>query len=319
MPQHEAEDLTGVPCHVIINGKKATQFAPIEIFHSEEPFILFLDEISAAEPRTQKVLLQLINEHMIAGVKLAPGVLIMLAGNIAGDRANLKKVSFPLGNRCAHYNFENTYVSWLKWAEQNGVCDEFLAWVRWKKSDGIHAYNEDHASLAQLTPRSLYHSSLAWREAIDLEVDRFEQESAVISNIGTGSGTELCTFLDLRTQLASWGEIVNGPKSAKLPKANRFDHIYFTVSMLIGNLRNPELSDKATESAATYCSRLLEECHGCADALTWLVDDICKMAHMGGKKLDKKSLQVQKILKAFEVNPDLSAKVLEFYSKVEAA
>jgi hypothetical protein len=264
---------------------------------------------------------------------------------MAEDRAHVKSVPFPLGNRCGHYRFQPTAEAWMHWAQTGksfvaddampnaaafdkyierviagedtkAVADVFLSWVKMKQEAGIHAYDAANPSLAQLTPRSFYHAAMAWQLGVDLQCKQASLDDVIQANIGIGSGSELCAFLNLRTKLPTWEEIVNNPNTAKLPQEGKFDQLYFITSVLISNLKKPELKDKAADSSAIYCGRLIESSHSSSDAMAWLVDEIVKLAHKGGKLLDHKSKQIQQILAAFEKVPVVANKILEFYNLV---
>lgn len=292
IPQHEAEDFVGVPKHKAIPNLDyedwVTTWAPVEVFRRPVPVILFLDEVSAADSRTQKVLLQLVQEHRIANVSLSEGTITLLAGNLLEDRAQLKTVPFTLGNRCAHFILKISPEAWLLWAEQMGLPGVFRAWVQQRRIAALHGYSPDNPSLAQLTPRSLEGAALSWREAKTMPDCLPEDlEALICANIGNGKGAELIGFLELGQKVATWEEVIADPHRAKLPEQNDLSMIYYTCGMLLDHLVERSCPVGHMASAASYAERVFKANTGVIDAAAWLISEILKLMAKSRPMSDK--------------------------------
>ncbi len=282
IPQMEAEDFTGVPWHRRVSGEgepedRATSWAPVDFLRRPRPVVLFLDEVNAAEVRVQKVLLQIVQERKVFNVALAPGTAVVLAGNRSQDRAALKTVPFPLGNRCAHYAFEPTAEAWLAWAEAEGLPEGLRAFVAQHRESALHAYDPDDPSLAQLTPRSLEGAARAILAVERLGLPWREAEEAVLANLGQAQGLRLCAFLRLREDLPAWEEILADPLGARLPPKGLVDRTYATAALLLEQLRRPGLEEGPLEAALVYADRLAAERPECVDALVWLCSELVRL------------------------------------------
>lgn len=281
IPQMEAEDFTGVPWHRRVSPEgapedRATSWAPVDFLRRPSPVVLFLDEVNAAELRVQKVLLQIVQERKVFNVSLAPGTVVVLAGNRAQDRAALKTVPFPLGNRCAHYAFEPTAEAWLAWAEAEGLPEGIRAYVAQQREAGLFAYDPDDPSLAQLTPRSLEAAARAVMAVTALGLSEREAEDAVLANLGQAQGLRLLAFLRLRHELPTWEEIVHQPREAKLPPKGLVDRVYAVAALLLEGLARPGLEDAALAGALAYADRLAAERPEAMDALVWLAAELLR-------------------------------------------
>lgn len=281
IPQMEAEDFTGVPWHRRVSAEgapedRATSWAPVDFLRHPEPVVLFLDEVNAAELRVQKVLLQIVQERKVFNVALAPGTVVVLAGNRAQDRAALKTVPFPLGNRCAHYAFEPTAAAWLAWAHQEGLPEGIVAYVAQHREAGLFAYDPDDPSLAQLTPRSLEAAARAMMAVAALGLSDRESEDAVLANLGQAQGLRLLAFLRLRDELPTWDDIRRDPLGAKLPPKGLVDRIYAVAAMLLEGLGQPDLGEEALAAGLGYTDRLASERPEAMDALVWLASELLR-------------------------------------------
>lgn len=281
IPQMEAEDFTGVPWHRRVSAEgatedRATSWAPVDFLRRPSPVVLFLDEVNAAELRVQKVLLQIVQERKVFNVSLAPGTVVVLAGNRAQDRAALKTVPFPLGNRCAHYSFEPTAEAWLAWAEREGLPEGIRAYVAQHREAGLFAYDPDDPSLAQLTPRSLEAAARAVMAVSDLGLPDREAEDAVLANLGQAQGLRLLAFLRLRNEIPTWEEILQDPAGARLPPQGLVDRVYAVAALLLEGLARPGLGEEPLAAALGYADRLAAERPEAVDALVWLAAELLR-------------------------------------------
>ncbi len=111
------EDLIGVP--QIVDGK--SRFCPPTVIARDEPYVLFLDELNASSHEVQKAFYSLILERRVGEFQLAPGSVIVGAGNRAQDAAIVRPMSSALMNRLVHVQLKASPREWLDWAGTVGI------------------------------------------------------------------------------------------------------------------------------------------------------------------------------------------------------
>jgi hypothetical protein len=121
------EDVSGIPRIV---GQRSV-FCPPRILLPEtnEPFVLFLDDLPACPPDIQKAFYSLLLERRIGEHRLPEGTWVIAAGNRADDRALVRTMSSALVNRVFIINVRVDVKEWLVWAKANGVRSEILAFI----------------------------------------------------------------------------------------------------------------------------------------------------------------------------------------------
>lgn len=320
IPQMESEDFVGVPFHRKVEGKgmdeeRMTAWAPAEFLRRNRPVILFLDEVSAAETRVQKTLLQIVHERKVFNVALPEGSIIILAGNRASDRAAVKMVTFPFGNRAAHYTFLNSAGAWGKWAMRAGLPAVVVAWVNQNPSEHLDGYKSEDPSLAQLTSRSLEAAAWAFKNGMEMGMPFEEIETAITANIGFGAGVKLNAWLRIKDELPTLEEIAASPEMAKLPSKGKVDRAYYLASMLMDRLRQPEVEGKEIGSICIYMDRVATEMPEVTDALAWVGQSISTLAKEGFLPAAKMAA----IIKAIVGRPRLAETLMGFFAGVNTA
>lgn len=299
LPQLDSEDFVGVPFHRRIleaaapalegappREERVTAYAPMEHFVGHSPKILLLDEVPAAEIRTMKVLLQIVNERKIAGKSLTPGTVSVMAGNRQSDRAANKQVPFTLGNRASHRELITDASDWLVWASHMEMIPwPFLAYVRQHREGALHNFSQSNPSLAQLTPRSYAKAAMGWASfeqeclaesgsGVLTEEDVNGLAAGILSKIGSVDGAKLNAFLRLHGELPTWEEIVETPLDAKLPQRGDISTMYYLIGLLIDRFSAKDISDKALDGAVAYWNRAMTQNPDSVDASAWLMDSL---------------------------------------------
>lgn len=296
LSQITTDEFLGVPWH--LRGQDAagretriTVPAPMSYFVGDGPKLILLDEVTAADPRMMKAILQIVNDRKVSGVPLAPGTIVVLAANRAQDRAGVKQLLFTLGNRLAHYELGVSVADWIKWATRNGIPAPFIAYVL-QHSDpnggqvkAIHNYDIGNPSPAQLTPRSFAKAALAWA-AYDSEIPflseaqaapamvEIAKERIVLSRVGSVDGHKINAFLRLRDQIPAWEEILASPEEAKLPAAGSISTVYYLMSLFVDRLgaKSAPITDQDLASVVTYWDRVMDARPESVDASAWALD-----------------------------------------------
>src|ERR1700722_16130888 len=100
--QLAAEDLIGVP-RIIGEGDQArSRFCPPEAIARDEPYVLFLDELSGWSHEVQKAFYSLILDRRLGNYTLHPETVVIGAGNRSQDSAIVRPMASALINRKGH-------------------------------------------------------------------------------------------------------------------------------------------------------------------------------------------------------------------------
>jgi len=111
-------DIIGLP--ELTDG--VTRFAPVDwvVRASQEPVVLFLDEINRATVEVQQCAFQLVLDREINGVKLHPETRIYAAIN-EGAHYQVNEMGPALVRRFWTVDLEPTTADWLNWAKSAGI------------------------------------------------------------------------------------------------------------------------------------------------------------------------------------------------------
>jgi MoxR-like ATPase len=120
----DSTDLSGLP--YLHEESKQTiyylpEFLPTEQMISDwgrDGCIIFLDELSAAEPRLQTISYELVLDRTIGKYKVPDNVMIIAAGNRITDGAIAYDLSAAISDRFIHFDVMTSVASWLKWEQR---------------------------------------------------------------------------------------------------------------------------------------------------------------------------------------------------------
>lgn len=130
--------------------------------------LLFIDELSRANPQAKNVILPIINEGEWEGYKLGSGWCIIAASNRIEDDPNENfSNGMALMNRFKHVYYQPSVSTWREWAEKQGFMSPLLLqWLSLPESEnmsgGKYFYYDpnpdleksDKGSVVMCTPRS---------------------------------------------------------------------------------------------------------------------------------------------------------------------
>jgi MoxR-like ATPase len=216
LSQIEAADLRGLPA--LEPATKRTTWYPPEFLPAEGAGILFLDELSAAEPRLQVAAYQLILDRRVGDYVLPPSWWVVGAGNAPDDGAISFDMGSALADRLVHFKVVPEAREWIKWGQNHHIAPEVLAFIQ-VKPDFLEA-NQLQQSNGQLigpTPRSWERVS----RVLDLEKNRVTREYIVSGIVGEAASAEFFHVVEEIAELPPIEELLaaSGPElDAMLPK-----------------------------------------------------------------------------------------------------
>lgn len=134
----DTTDLTGLP--YLDPETKQTIFYLPEFLPTEESIkeagydgaLLFLDELSSAEPRLQVSAYELILDRKVGKYKVPDNVFIVAAGNRVQDGAIAYDLTSAISDRFIHFVVEAVPQDWLEWAKNNNINVEVLTFIETK-------------------------------------------------------------------------------------------------------------------------------------------------------------------------------------------
>ena len=130
LAQLDPVDLRGVPTVEKGQTKWATpSFFPTD---SESAGIIFLDELSAADPSIQVAAYQLLLDRRIGEYIVPSKWIIVAAGNRAEDNAVSLPMSSALANRMMHLDLHAEPEEWARWASGHGLDPALIGFIRFR-------------------------------------------------------------------------------------------------------------------------------------------------------------------------------------------
>jgi hypothetical protein len=108
----EPSDFSGLP---IQGPDGVVHYAPPSWAHrlnTEQPGVLFLDEISTAPPAVQSALLRVVLDRAVGDLQLPKHVTVVAAANPPEEAANGWELTPPLANRFVHFAWADSLDSW---------------------------------------------------------------------------------------------------------------------------------------------------------------------------------------------------------------
>ncbi len=216
LSQIEAADLRGLPALDPISRR--TTWYPPEFLPADGAGILFLDELSAAEPRLQVAAYQLILDRRVGEYQLPPDWWVVGAGNAPDDGAISFDMGSALADRLVHFKVVPNAREWIKWGQNHRVSSEVLAFIQVKpdflESNGLQQQN---GQLIGPTPRSWERVS----RVLEQEKSRSTREFLVAGIVGEAASAEFFLVLEELADLAPIDEILaasGAQLDAMLPK-----------------------------------------------------------------------------------------------------
>ena len=127
----ESVDLRGLPW--IDGERRQTAWMRPEFFPvDDKPTVIFLDELTAAEPRIQASSYQLILDRCIGSHVLPPSAWVIGAGNGLDDGSISYGMGAALADRFLHVNMIASSQDWVAWALDHGVHPSVITFIRLK-------------------------------------------------------------------------------------------------------------------------------------------------------------------------------------------
>lgn len=222
LSQLEAADLTGIPVPT------KDMFGNTTVKYTESPFlpkegqgILFIDEFAQADKTMFALSSQLIYDKRVGVHKVGDGWDIIAASNRASDKSISSKLPQMIKDRLIKMPIDFDLKGFIEHLHDINAPEEAIAYAKYQPGDlqSFDPNKEDNC-----TPRSFTEASMFLSAPQDLKMH------LISGCIGEGYAAKLLGFAKIWKELPSPEEIVEDPKTAKVP--DKADVQFATVSML---------------------------------------------------------------------------------------
>ncbi len=231
----DVTDFSGLP---IVTENGVTLAPPPfarRIKESDQPTLLFFDEISTAPPACQAGVLRIINERWVGDCKLPDSCRIVAAMNPAFTSAGGGELTAPLANRFCHVTWSVDNNSWIDWSIGRSQAHAMIAGFIKSKGQALLQVPKNENDLGRPWP-----SPRTWDMAGRLMTTNKEngndpscETQLVVGCIGEGMGAE---FLNWRNalDLPDPEELLAKPNAFKVPeRGDRTFTILASVSQAV--------------------------------------------------------------------------------------
>ena len=224
LAQLDPVDLRGVP--TVENGQ--TRWAAPSCFRQDKDSagIIFLDELSAADPSIQVAAYQLLLDRRIGDYVVPEKWMIVAAGNRAEDNAVSLPISSALANRMMHLELKVDPEGWLRWANCSGIAPEICGFIRFRPQ--VLFVLPENCERGWASPRSWENVS----KILALNLDNAELASCVAGLIGENAAAQFLTYRKQFQMLGNIREMMLNETDVPELSSNKMD-VYYAVASAI--------------------------------------------------------------------------------------
>jgi hypothetical protein len=236
----EPSDLRGLP-YYDHETKQTVFYRPNDLPDSEEPAVLFFDELTAASPFLQPTIYGALQERRIGQHKIPDNVFIVAAGNGVEDGAVSYEMGTALADRLVHYRVVSDPKDWTEnWAIKNDVHPTVIAFIK-IRPDLLNTTQQclKNQKLIATTPRS-------WKRVSDI-MKLFPQKkirSIKISGvIGDSIANEFFIVADDVEATVQVEEMLKKPRAERVAMYPKTMHgLNAMILGLVGSAREDNLA-----------------------------------------------------------------------------
>jgi hypothetical protein len=245
----------------------------------EDKAVVFLDELSAADPSTQNAALQLVLDRRVGEYDIPHSVPIIAAGNREEDGAFVQTLSHPLCNRFAHFTLIPNVDDWIEWGIESDTRPEILGMIK-ANPDALFDYSKDvqdtlvNGQYGFSTPRSWrnmsdqyadieFFESIARGSDVKMEANRLRLASFA-GIVGKRWASVFVGYLQIMHDLPSPDDIMNGrvTKMKDVERSHSFGLLFSLVQKVKWAYKthyNPDLPrDQQSDEWVRYRDNLLD-------------------------------------------------------------
>jgi hypothetical protein len=210
--------------------------------HGKKGIILF-DEINVVSQMMQATSYGIINERRNGSYRMADGWVPMASGNNVGDRAAAQRLSTALANRFNVQQVEPDVKSWLQQYAAEHVDTRGCAFVRFRPELFHVMPKGDEVS---------FPSARSWTKAFKfIDVAPKLRRKIIAGYVGHEPAEEFEAFWRILENAPSFDDIIDNPKTARLPGSQDVGTLYAVTSMIARSVDR-----KTFDKAMIYVDRM---------------------------------------------------------------
>jgi hypothetical protein len=256
----ERVDLGG--CYVPNTETGITEALPLALLHTirntDEPTILFLDDLGQAPMDVQASCMSLFDDGAIS-----PSVLIWGATNRPADKAGVSALCEPLRSRfhtaftiptpntgseandgpTALTTWREEVDGWCNWAGEQNYAPEIIAWHRSTTGETLYAWKPSSDPAVRMPDFRSWHTVCRLWEA------GLRDLSTVSAAIGKPAAAKFLAFAALADQLPTPQQVWMDPNGAPVPQEPAAQYL---IAAMLGRAVEP----KFAAALVTYIDRL---------------------------------------------------------------
>lgn len=218
---------------------------PDEKVHGKKGLLVF-DEINVVGQMMQATSYGLIQERRTGSYRMAPGWVPMASGNNVGDKAAAQRLSTALANRFNIQVVEPQLSAWLQQYGAEHVDTRGTAFLRFRP-ELFHKMPKDG--------QQSFPSARSWTKAFKfIDYDKSIRRKILSGYVGEDAANEFEAFWRILSSAPSFDDIIDNPKTAKLPETRDAGTYYATASMVARSVNRKNFND-----AMVYVNRMLPD------------------------------------------------------------
>ena len=195
-----------------------TRWAPPSFLppsHSDERFLINLEELPSAVPMVQAALYQLVLDRRVGEYELPEGASLIACGNRESDRGVTHRMPTPLASRFVHLEIKVDAPDWCEWGAANGIAPETLFFIQ-LRPELLHVFDPQSREPAFPCPRTWHFVSniLKHRNGLDPSVER----ALFRGTVGEAAAVEFSAFLKVWRELPHPRAVIDDPENADVPE-----------------------------------------------------------------------------------------------------
>lgn len=209
----EPSDLRGMP-HYDHENKMTVWYRPEDLPSTDEPAVLFFDELTAASPFLQPTVYGILQERRVGQHKIPDNTIIVAAGNTVDDGAVAYEMGTAISDRLIHMLVEADAKDWVKgYAIPNDLHPAVVAFVETRPDffeTTQDAMKQGHMIAA--TPRS-------WERVSQIMYnvgDRMARDIMIAGTVGSHIAAEFAIIADDIAATVKVTEMVEATREKRL-------------------------------------------------------------------------------------------------------
>jgi SpoVK/Ycf46/Vps4 family AAA+-type ATPase len=231
LTQIETSDLRGLPYYN--HETKTTEwYRPEDLPATDEPAVLFLDELTSASPFLQPTVYGLLQERRVGSHLIPDNVIIVAAGNTVDDGAVAYEMGTAIADRLVHMYVTAEAEDWVKsYAIPNDLHPSVTAFIK-TRPDSLETSQEamTQGHLIAATPRS-------WDRVSKIMYTVDDREIRKIMIAGTIGEHLMAEFMIVADDIAATVQVVEMVKKPRAERVKMFPtNMYGLNAMVFGLL-----------------------------------------------------------------------------------